>query len=175
MKAEYSKECINCLNPFTSSRKDSKYCSTNCRVQANRKTKPVTPVTKIVTPVTKIVTPVTETVTQNVTGVTVNPYQEILEHLKLENDFLKGQVIEKDKQIREQSAHVAQLIERTREQNNIIFALEQGKQQLEARIPRTAEPRPVAEPPEPVNYGLIAFLVLAVGIILLAFYMFILA
>ena len=88
--------------------------------------------------------------------------------------LLEAQLAEKDRQLAARDAHLGQLIERNREQNNIIYALEQSKQALESRISlplpgRPERPQPVAEGPG-VNYLLIGLTVLAAGVALMLLY-----
>jgi hypothetical protein len=69
---------------------------------------------------------------------------------------------------------LGQLIERNREQNNIIYALEQSKQALEARLSLSLPGRPERPQPAPegpgVNYLLIGLVVLAAGVALIILY-----
>ena len=88
--------------------------------------------------------------------------------------LLEAQLAEKDRQLAARDAQLGQLIERNREQNNIIYALEQSKQALESRISlplpgRPERPEPVAEGPG-VNYLLIGLTVLAAGVALMLLY-----
>jgi hypothetical protein len=88
--------------------------------------------------------------------------------------LLEAQMVEKDRQLAAKDAQLGQLIERNREQNNIIYALEQSKQALEARLslplPGRAE-RPQTTPEGPgVNYLLIGLVVLAAGVALIILY-----
>jgi hypothetical protein len=91
--------------------------------------------------------------------------------------LLEAQLAEKDRQLAAKDSQLGQLIERNREQNNIIYALEQSKQSLEARLllplPNLPERAPRAEPiPEGpgVNYLLIGLVVLAAGVALMILY-----
>ncbi len=88
--------------------------------------------------------------------------------------LLESQLAEKDRQLAARDAQLGQLIERNREQNNIIYALEQSKQALESRIslPLPGRPeRPVPVPEAPgVNYLLIGLTVLAAGVALMLLY-----
>ena len=88
--------------------------------------------------------------------------------------LLEAQLAEKDRQLAAKDSHLGQLIERNREQNNIIYALEQSTQALEARLtmplPGRPEPaQPVREGPG-VNYLLIGLVVLAAGVALIILY-----
>jgi hypothetical protein len=85
--------------------------------------------------------------------------------------LLEAQLVEKDRQLAARDVQLGQLIERNREQNNIIYSLEQSKQALETRLslslPERAEPQ--AEGPG-VNYLLIGLTVLLVGLVLMILY-----
>lgn len=91
--------------------------------------------------------------------------------------LLEAQLAEKDRQLAAKDSQLGQLIERNREQNNIIYALEQSKQSLEARLSlplpvlpeRAPKPEPVPEGPG-VNYLLIGLVVLAAGVALIILY-----
>jgi|GEM_PF-2684590 len=88
--------------------------------------------------------------------------------------LLEAQLAEKDRQLAARDAQLGQLIERNREQNNIIYALEQSKQSLEARLSlplpgRSERAEPVPAAPT-VNYLLIGLTVLAAGVALLILY-----
>jgi hypothetical protein len=91
--------------------------------------------------------------------------------------LLEAQLAEKDRQLAAKDSQLGQLIERNREQNNIIYALEQSKQALEARLSlplpslpeRAPKPEPVPEGPG-VNYLLIGLAVLAAGMALMILY-----
>ncbi len=88
--------------------------------------------------------------------------------------LLEAQLAEKDRQLAAKDAQLGQLIERNREQNNIIYALEQSKQSLEARLslPLPGRPERMEVPPEApsVNYLLIGLVVLAAGVALMILY-----
>jgi hypothetical protein len=88
--------------------------------------------------------------------------------------LLEAQLAEKDRQLAARDAQLGQLIERNREQNNIIYSLEQSKQALETRLSlslpeRTERPVPVTEGPQ-VNYVLIGLAVLLAGLVLMILY-----
>jgi hypothetical protein len=88
--------------------------------------------------------------------------------------LLEAQLAEKDRQLAAKDTQLGQLIERNREQNNIIYTLEQSKQALEARLSlplpgRPERPLPTAEGPD-VNYLLIGLTVLAAGVALMILY-----
>jgi hypothetical protein len=93
--------------------------------------------------------------------------------------LLEAQLAEKDRQLAARDAQLGQLIERNREQNNIIYALEQSRQALEARIslPLPGRPERTETAPESpgVNYLLIGLVVLAVGVALMLLYGLLLA
>ena len=85
--------------------------------------------------------------------------------------LLEAQLAEKDRQLAAKDAQLGQLIERKREQNNIIFALEQSKQALEAQISLSLPQR--SEPMQEglgVNYLLIGLVVLISGVALIIVY-----
>ncbi len=88
--------------------------------------------------------------------------------------LLETQLAEKDRQLAARDAQLGQLIERNREQNNIIYALEQRKQSLEARLSLPLPGRPERAEPGPespgVNYLLIGLSVLAAGVALMLLY-----
>jgi hypothetical protein len=89
-------------------------------------------------------------------------------------ELLTLQLHEKDKQLNAKDTQIAQLIERTREQNNIIYSLEQHQQQLESKLAlHIAAPQKEdkTERPQP-NYLFIALVMLLVGVILIIFYTF---
>jgi hypothetical protein len=90
-------------------------------------------------------------------------------------DLLTQQVKEKDKQLTARDSQIAQLIERTREQNNIIYSLEQHQQQLESKlalqIPAALRGDNKAEKPQ-INYVFITLIMLLVGVVLIIFYTF---
>jgi hypothetical protein len=92
-------------------------------------------------------------------------------------EVLKSQLIEKDKQLSLKDTQITQLIERTREQNNIIFSLEQHQQQLESKL-SVALPEvnkadidqiQTTEKPQ-INYIFMALVMLLVGVVLIIFY-----
>ncbi len=75
-----------------------------------------------------------------------------------------------------QRYQLTQLIERSREQNNIIYSLEQSKQALETKLSLSLPERnpsersaPVPEAPA-VNYWLIGLAVLVAGVVLIILY-----
>ncbi|MBD0255127.1 MAG: hypothetical protein ICV83_05365, partial [Cytophagales bacterium] len=88
--------------------------------------------------------------------------------------LLEAQLSEKDRQLAARDAQLGQLIERNREQNNIIYALEQSKQALEARLslplPGRSERTEAARESPGVNYLLIGLAVLAAGVALMLLY-----
>jgi hypothetical protein len=88
--------------------------------------------------------------------------------------LLEAQLAEKDRQLAARDAQLGQLIERNREQNNIIYSLEQSKQALEARISLPLPGRPEGMEPAPqglgINYLLIGLAVLAAGVALIIVY-----
>lgn len=88
--------------------------------------------------------------------------------------LLEAQLFEKDRQLAAKDTQLGQLIERNREQNNIIYALEQSKQALEARLSLPLPARPERMEPAPkgpgVNYLLIGLAVLAAGVALMILY-----
>ncbi|QHT67023.1 hypothetical protein GXP67_10380 [Rhodocytophaga rosea] len=89
--------------------------------------------------------------------------------------LLTQQLQEKDKQLSSKDTQIAQLIERTREQNNIIFSLEQHQQQLESKLALQipAPPQPDNKESKPqINYVFIALIMLLVGVVLIIFYTF---
>lgn len=96
------------------------------------------------------------------------PGQNSLDLVKI----LSQQMEEKDRQLAAKDAQISQLIERNREQNNIIFSLEKNLQQLESKlaIPLAAHSERNNAGQAPPNYMLIALVVLLVGIILIIFY-----
>ena len=91
--------------------------------------------------------------------------------------LLEAQLAEKDRQLASKDSQLGQLIERNREQNNIIYSLEQSKQVLESRlslplpglVERPPKPEPVPEGPG-VNYLLLGLVVLAAGVALMILY-----
>lgn len=91
--------------------------------------------------------------------------------------LLEAQLAEKDRQLAAKDTQLGQLIERNREQNNIIYSLEQSKQALETRLslslperPERTEPvRPAADGPR-VNYLLVGLSVLLAGLVLIILY-----
>ncbi len=90
--------------------------------------------------------------------------------------LLETQLAEKDRQLAAKDTQLTQLIERSREQNNIIYSLEQSKQALETKLSLSLPERnpsersaPVPEAPA-VNYWLIGLAVLVAGVVLIILY-----
>jgi hypothetical protein len=89
---------------------------------------------------------------------------------------LEEQLKEKDRQLATKEAQLSQLIERNREQNNIIFSLEQHTQALESRMSLPmlhSQPSPVSEQPGKktfISYITFGLTILLVGVALIIFY-----
>lgn len=89
------------------------------------------------------------------------------------NELVQTQLVEKDKQLTGKDEQIMQLIERIREQNNIIFSLEQRQQQLESRLAvqlRESPDKPPSAQATPANYLLFTLAILLVGVVLIIFY-----
>jgi hypothetical protein len=87
--------------------------------------------------------------------------------------LLETQLAEKDRQLAAKDTQLTQLLERNREQNNIIYSLEQSKQALETKLTLSLPERnhsersaPVPDAPA-VNYWLIGLAVLLAGVVLI--------